>query len=498
MKNLTTIILVASFATMMLITPVRAQIVTMDEALNVANNWITLTLRQKGHWGGDSISVAGKVQELKRGVRTIGYFCPVLPKGYIIISLRKDLAPVKACSETSNINPECDDGVVKFIKDNMERIINRIEKEVGPVYSVRKQDLSNLLQIDYSASWVKLSKDVQVFEQELESDVSALNYIEGEILNTPNWHQGDPYNRDCPTPPDGDDCTEPRCTVGCVATAAAQIMRYWHWPPYGVGSGYDDTYDWINMPNDVTGTSPPAQINAVAELCHEVGVAAGMDYCAGEECASSASTEDMETVFEEQFRYSDSCCKLTRSDYTPSGWFDEIKIQLNGNQPIQYKIPGHAVVVDGWRISGSERQYHLNCGWAGGKPNKPCWDGYTNTNTWYTLDAIPCSDPDDEYMMVNIFPGVSLGSSLSGTYVQWPPFPYRYFSRDAWGSSTTFNAGQYFQLLPNIVVTSTGNIKFFGATSLETRFFTRGETSAGVRIDNGGISMYSGGKIKLF
>ena len=498
MKNLKIKILIASFAAMVLITPALARTVNMDEAINVANNWIALTLQKKGNWGGSDMAVIGEVQELKRGQRTLGYFCPVLPKGYIIISLRKELAPVKACSETSNINPECDDGVAKLIKDSMERVINKIEKEVGPIYSVRTRNLNDFLKIDYSASWAKLSKDVKVFEQELESDVGDLNYNEGEILHTPNWHQGDPYNRDCPTPPDGDDCTQPRCVVGCVATAAAQIMRYWYWPPRGVGSGWDDSYDWVNMPDDVTGTSPTAQINAVAELCYEIGVAVGMDYCAGDECASSAETDDIEAVFEQYYRYSDSCCRLDRTDYTAEGWFNEIKIQLNGNQPTQYRIPGHSTVVDGWRELGDAKQYHINCGWAGGHPDKPCWEDYTDTNIWYTLDAIPCSDPDDEYMMVNIFPGVSLTHSLSGTYFLWPPFPYRYFNRDASGSSATFDAGQYLQFLPNIVVTSTGNIKFYGATSLETRFFTRGDTSAGVRIDNGGISMYSGGKVKFY
>ena len=268
MKKFKINILFASFAAMLLITPAMAKTVTMEEAINVANNWIAQTIRQKGDWGGSDTAVTGQVQELKRGHRTLGYFCPVLPKGYIIISLRKELAPVKACSETSNLNLDCDDVVLKLIKDNMERTINRIEKEVGPVKSVRKQDLNKLLEIDYSPSWAKLSKDVMVFEQELDSIVSASNYTEGEVLNTPNWHQGDPYNRKCPAPPDGDDCTEPHCVVGCVATAAAQIMRHWHWPPRGVGSGWDDSYDWINMPDEVTGSSPSAQINAVSELCY--------------------------------------------------------------------------------------------------------------------------------------------------------------------------------------------------------------------------------------
>jgi hypothetical protein len=65
MKNLKITIRIACLAALAFITPVWAQIVTMDEALNVANNWITLTLRQKGDWGGDNMAAVADVQELK-------------------------------------------------------------------------------------------------------------------------------------------------------------------------------------------------------------------------------------------------------------------------------------------------------------------------------------------------------------------------------------------------------------------------------------------------
>jgi hypothetical protein len=47
------------------------------------------------------------------------------------------------------------------------------------------------------------------------------------------WHQGSPYNDQCPElTPGADD----RCVVGCVATTAAQIMYFWRWPDSGNGS----------------------------------------------------------------------------------------------------------------------------------------------------------------------------------------------------------------------------------------------------------------------
>ena len=96
------------------------------------------------------------------------------------------------------------------------------------------------------------------------------------VLNlTSHWHQDSPYNNDCPDL----GCTTTsngRSVVGCVATAGAQIMYYWAWPPYGEGSPYSDTYDWPNMRDSVTTSSPAAQQAAVAELSHEVGLAVGM------------------------------------------------------------------------------------------------------------------------------------------------------------------------------------------------------------------------------
>ncbi len=57
---------------------------------------------------------------------------------------------------------------------------------------------------------------------------------QGPLLTT-NWHQGEPYNNYCPMGDGG------RCLVGCVALAAAQVMRYHRWPVLGKG---DHDYMW--------------------------------------------------------------------------------------------------------------------------------------------------------------------------------------------------------------------------------------------------------------
>jgi len=488
MKCLTITILIASTAASALAMPVQAELVTRDEALRVANNWITLIIQKRGNWGGSETASVAEIQEFKRGERTLGYFCHVQPKGHIIVSLRKELAPVKAFSDTCNLNPDSDEDLADLLKGCMERIVNYIEKQAGPIATVQAAELDNIIPNNYRNAWAELEHE-QDKAEEVPSWAIEMNYVEGLILLSSFWHQGDPYNRDCPAPPSGDDCGDPRCLVGCVATAAAQIMRYWAWPP--------EIYDWPNMPNAVTGSSPAVQINAVADLCHEIGILVGMGYCAGTGCESSVPTEDMEGVYEGPYLYSDYCVKLIRNEYSAGDWWNLIKEQLNNNQPIQYRVIGHSIVADGWLELGAtpDRLYHMNYGW--GREGCSDQDG---CNTWYFLDMLHLGNPEGEYMLANIFPVTALRHAIAGSYPK-EAFNYRYFNQDATGNSATFAAGQNLQFLPGITVTCTGpsgQILFVGTNPDNTRLFSIKEMKvAGIRIYGGAIRLSQNGSIKF-
>ena len=54
-------------------------------------------------------------------------------------------------------------------------------------------------------------------------------YTRGPLLGT-RWGQGCGYNSYCPYNPESPYCF--RCPTGCVATAMAQVMRYWQYPTY--------------------------------------------------------------------------------------------------------------------------------------------------------------------------------------------------------------------------------------------------------------------------
>jgi hypothetical protein len=487
MKRLTIIILVAFTVVTGLSMPVRAELVTKDAALRVANNWITLMIQKRGDWGGSTTAAVDEIQPFTSDGRTIGYFCRVRPQGHIIISLRRELVPVKAFSDTCNLNPDSDEGLPGLLKGCMERIVKQIEEQVGPIATVKAAALVNIMEKSHLNSWAELEQDSQVLQEEPDSWAIAMNYVEGLELLCSSWHQGDPYNRDCPAPPPGDDCAEPRCLVGCVATAAAQIMRYWAWPP--------EVHDWLNMPNAVTGSSPAVQINAVADLCRKIGILVRMGYCAGSGCQSRVPTEDMEGVYE-GYLYSDYCVKLIRREYSPGDWWNLIKEQLNSNQPIQYRVINHSIVADGWVETGAtpSQYYHMNYGWA---KEGECWEG---CNTWYALDLLYLGSLEGEYMLVNIFPVTALRHTIEGVYPK-EAFNYRYFNQDATADNGAFfRPGQNLQFLPGVKVTCTSprGIIFDGDISDNTRLFSIKETKlAGIRIYNGVITLFQNGSIKF-
>jgi hypothetical protein len=223
---------------------------------------------------------------------------------------------------------------------------------------------------------------------------------EGEILLGDNrWDQGYPWNLYCPA--DGG-CAH--TWVGCVATSASQIMRYWEWPPQGKGdhcyfwygetstatlcASFEHPYVWADMPLSCGGGCTPTQQQALAQLSYDVGVAYDMQYS----CEGSGAYIETD-IWTSYFWYHPSTHLEYRSSYTAQEWFDLIVGECEARRPMQFAISPlmHALVCDGWRVF-SGNQIHMNYGWGG------------STTAWYFIDNIYGSSPADEYMRVGIKP----------------------------------------------------------------------------------------------
>ena len=117
------------------------------------------------------------------------------------------------------------------------------------------------------------------------------------------------FNNLCPTVSSGGHGGH--AFVGCVATAMAQIMKYWNHPAQGTGShsytwngqtlGADfgsTTYDWQHMTNTYSSTSTSEEKQAVDVLMYHCGVSVEMNYGGS---GSSASTNDVMNALQTYF-----------------------------------------------------------------------------------------------------------------------------------------------------------------------------------------------------
>lgn len=194
------------------------------------------------------------------------------------------------------------------------------------------------------------------------------------LLGGIEWSQNAPFNNLCPKY-DG----KHNAVTGCVATAMAQIMRYWKYPssllegipayvsdrynipidsiPNGIG------YDWDNMPEKYNGDFTNNQAFAVATLMQHIGASVKMDY--GPE--SGAYDKDVIPALTHYFGYDKDIIKmLDRTNFEWEDWNKILLDELGKKRPIYYCghsfIGGHAFVCDGMDSDG---YYHINWGWGG-------------------------------------------------------------------------------------------------------------------------------------
>lgn len=193
------------------------------------------------------------------------------------------------------------------------------------------------------------------------------------------WNQAPYYNDLCP---DGS-------VTGCVATAMAQIMKYWNYP--ATGSGFHSynhetygtlsanfgstTYQWGSMPNALSSSN-----SAVATLMYQVGVSVDMGYSpevsgAYVITAQSPVTHCSEYALKTYFGYKSTLQGVQRANYTDGQWMNLLKDELNARRPVLYagfgSGGGHCFVADGY---DNNDYVHFNWGWGG------YYDGYFQVN----------------------------------------------------------------------------------------------------------------------
>ena len=225
-----------------------------------------------------------------------------------------------------------------------------------------------------TADWAMLEKTGRM--------VSRHGGREDEYLVETKWNQNYPYNYFCPESEGG---PGGRCYAGCVATAAAQLMRYWNHPLQGQGSYTyypedhpefgpltanfgETTYDWEHMPLSIGSGSPQVEIEAVAQLIYHVGISVDMNY---KPTGSGAYTGVLCERMPAFFFYTDQMDNRYREDYSHEKYMEMIIDAIDMDWPMVHRGGGHAYVLDGYN---DEDMVHFNWGWSG------------SSDGWFNID----------------------------------------------------------------------------------------------------------------
>ncbi|MBR6715092.1 MAG: C10 family peptidase [Prevotella sp.] len=286
-------------------------------------------------------------------------------KGYVIVSGDDRTEQVLGYSPTGHIDPEA-------MPDNMKYYLGELAKELA-----------------------SMDSDVTVITRKSKRRVPVKKAI--APLITTHWDQDSPFNNMAPYVINSKGDTV-RCVTGCVATAMAQLMNYYKYPPATIADlpGYTSkssgfkidtipagaTIDWSNMADTYDKNSTAAQCDAVAKLMYLCGVSMKMDYgtsSSGASISFSSGSSTLTRVFNNYFGYADQVRLHQKADYSSFEWFNLIYDELTEGYPIYSDGGGHAYVIDGY---DGDNMFHFNWGWGPGS------DGY------YLLSAISEYYPD--------------------------------------------------------------------------------------------------------
>jgi hypothetical protein len=360
------------------------------EALRAGEVW--LSDRQERDPAAAGARIVASLPWAHQG-RLLGWRLSLAPQGHILVSAARELPPIKAFSFTTDLEPADADGYAALLRETLALTLERLSAEGAPApgrdpAADRARD-----------AWTAL----------LAGAAPAPREAPVGPLVTSNWHQGAPFNDDCPA---GDGGT---CVVGCVATSAAMILKYWNYPSAGSGShsyqwggddscgenvgggllsaDYSDGYAWQDILVSYSSGYSSAQASAAAELNYEVAVAFDMDFGV---CASGSYVNLGETVYETYFRYAPGASFINRSQHSADAWWARLRQELDAvpPRPMHYRITSHSIICDGYQEDAGARYYHMNYGWGGGQ------------NIWYALDEVYCPWSGCDYLAEGMVVGI--------------------------------------------------------------------------------------------
>ena len=324
------------------------------------------------------------------------YVVYLVPEGFVIVSADDHVEPIIGFAPRGEFDPSTDNPLGALVSNDLPGRIAKVKgfdaAKAEGAFLIAREKWQRLQSIQQKPSAVeKVLQDV--------SDVRVSPFVQSK------WNQLNVGGIACYnyfTPPNSPGSAE-NYYCGCVATAMAQLMRYYQWPINGVGTasfpirikgvattrnlrggnGSGGAYSWSDMVLDPSGGVNDTQRQAIGALTHDVGVAVNMDYGDAALNGSAADTLQAKTAFVNTFGYSSAIKGYNAGSTMGAGLNAMVNPNLDAGFPVIFGITGtpggHATVCDGYGYDVGTLYHHLNLGWSG------------SDTAWYALPTIDTS-----------------------------------------------------------------------------------------------------------
>ena len=407
---------------------VQAGPITLEQAATAARRWVQNADFVNGALLGSDVSEVRAVTDPYGD--TLFYVAKFDVGGFVIVSPDDRMKPVLAFSEADDLVETHENPLYSLLCADVDSQLTAIEANATAIQKAggSPQAGSSVattadLIAEAQGEWDELLDESSGgkagagpdgdYTEMQKAGASRPSNVMVEPLVGSNWGQTTSggskrvYNAFIPY---GSDSNATKWPCGCVATALAQIMRYHRWPtkslaaksfntkkngslaPLETKSG---TFDWSNMPLMPSASPSSAQINAIAKLTYNVGVASEMNYRRDQ---SGARMIIAGAALRSYFGYASA---QTETGVNLERYYLESIVLAN----LEYKKPlalglgvssdpdsGHCVIADGYGYKGSDVFIHINLGWR-----------ENSSDGWYCLPKVREFDVFDS-VIYNIFP----------------------------------------------------------------------------------------------
>lgn len=383
--------------------PLRAAEVDADRARQYVEGWLTAADRPLGtNLDGSTI---GAVTPLQSGSDLLGYVVALQPKGFVVVSADDRIDPLIAVSDQGSYAANPANPLQALLLNSLSARLAAARQQAPEAVAGRSGAPSATAEPEtVTANRLAWNRFAPTGTPSGRSGSAGTNVVSEKWVDRftfTNWSQGDGiYNYYTPlihaSSYEFDPGNPANLVSGCVATAGAQILRYFQWPqgrlnnvtgdftavfrdesstPNGVwvpnvrlrgGDGLGGPYDWAKMSYTPSTSDPLESIQQIGALCFDAGLAAGMTYNIENSNMSGAGG-----VSFGKFQYT-------------SGSAADIRAALDARRPVPLSnnwtllepgaLGGHAIYADGYGRLDGRWYYHVNFGWGAG------------SNLWFNWD----------------------------------------------------------------------------------------------------------------